>query len=98
MGNIVNSQVQKIAQVSQHFAKLKVDVEDSGTSLIKKQKVMMIEKKNLLLEERKKLEEEIEIIKSKSDKIKEDLKTFHAVDEEKDEKHIRLVLNTYLKY
>ncbi|KAK6629505.1 hypothetical protein RUM43_003322 [Polyplax serrata] len=90
MGTIVNSQVQKIAQVSEQFAKLKGDIEDSGSSLIKKQKDMMIEKKNLLLEEKIQLEKEIEDNTQKSVRIQQDLKNFGEAEKGRDETHIRV--------
>lgn len=90
MGNIVNSQVQKIAQVSEKFAKLKLEVEDSG-SLIRKQKDMILEKRNILSEQKKELEKEIEKDSQNLLQIKEALKQFdeNKIDKE-NESHFRL--------
>ena len=58
-GNIVTSQIQKIAQVSEKYSKLQGDIESSETSIEEKHKNMMIKRKNSLLEEKKLLENAI---------------------------------------
>lgn len=76
MGTIVHSQVQKIAQVTQQFAKLKVDIEDSGGLLIKKQKDLILEKRNTLLKEKGELESDINQNIKKLEEIRENIKQF----------------------
>ncbi|KAL0280264.1 UNVERIFIED_CONTAM: hypothetical protein PYX00_001608 [Menopon gallinae] len=91
MGTIVHSQVQKIAEVTQQFAKLKVDIEDSGGSLIKKQKDLILEKRNTLLEEKSELENEVKENSKKLEEIRENIKQFdEKFLEENNEKQKRI--------
>lgn len=76
MGTLVNSQINKIAQVSQHFDKLRGEIKSTGSAFMKKQRHMVIERKNLLMEEKNTLIQEIEEKKLECIKIKNRINTF----------------------
>lgn len=77
MGNIVHLQVQKIAQVSKQFAKLKMDVQGSNSSLTRIQKDIVLYNKNSLFSDKEELGREIELQGRNLLHIQQKLKQFN---------------------